>query len=156
VSDCDDVLLRVLLGATPDGPDLRHVESCARCAREVPQARALGRGLAAYAVPEPPRGLSARVVAAARPILARARRPAFAPLARALGAALLPLPVIVAANVVALRAAHHALGLVLPAALTSYLVFHWVALIVLLLGTTYAAVPLLAARQAAALEESHA
>jgi hypothetical protein len=157
MADCEDVLERLLLGAPLDEAAAAHVRGCARCAREAPAVRAIARTLAAYPVGDPPADLSARVVAAAAPLLARARRPSWGRLAAAIAAALVPLPAIVAGDVLAMRAAYRALSLVLPAALTSYLVFHWAALLALLLGMSYAAIPLLAERQVRlARGETHA
>jgi hypothetical protein len=54
------------------------------------------------------------------------------------------------------RGAYDLLHLLLPAALSAYVAFNYAALLALLLGLTYAAVPVLAARQAQLqLQEAH-
>ena len=114
------------------------------------------RLLDAYVVPEPPAALTAGVLRAAAPLLARRARPSWAALAPALVVALVPLPAILALDVVMVRGAYDLLHLLLPAALSAYVAFNYAALLALLLGLTYAAVPVLAARQnRLQLEEAH-
>jgi hypothetical protein len=105
-------------------------------------------------VPPPPADFVPRVLRAAAPLLAaRARRGA---LVRPLLVALLPLPLIVVANLAAAGLLHAVLSLVLPAPLTTYLVAQYGLFVLLALTLAYGAVPLLADRQArATLEESH-
>ena len=109
-----------------------------------------------YVVPDPPPGLSNAMLRAATPLLARQARPDWRALARALVVALVPLPAILALDVVMVRGAYDLLHLLLPAALSAYVAFNYAALLALLLGFTYAAVPVLAARQARLqLQEAH-
>jgi hypothetical protein len=146
---CDEILARVLLGEALDAAGAAHVQSCPRCGAEEPVVRALARALEADVAPAPPPGLHARVLGAAAPLLAEARHPAWHGLAaRAIAAALLLLPFVVGVDALVVRAVQRVLAEWLPAALETYLVVHLVALLTLALALTYAAVPLLAERQA--------
>ena len=114
------------------------------------------RLLDGYVVPAPPPALTAGMLRAAAPLLARHARPSWRALARALVVALVPLPAILALDVVMVRGAYDLLHLLLPAALSAYVAFNYAALLALLLGLTYAAVPVVAARQARLqLQEAH-
>jgi hypothetical protein len=114
------------------------------------------RLLDGYVVPDPPPALTAGVLRVAAPLLAQHARPSWRALARALVVALVPLPAILALDVVMVRGAYDLLHLLLPAALSAYVAFNYAALLALLLGLTYAAVPVLAARQARLqLQEAH-
>jgi hypothetical protein len=146
---CDDALAALLYAATPDADVVAHVDGCPSC-REERAAVAGARGaLAAAAAPAVPAGLGARVLRAAAPLLAlNARRAAWPAVARALAAALLPLPLILFLDWHLVRAAHAVLRSVLPDALSFYLVFNYAATLVLLLALTYGAVPILVERQA--------
>jgi hypothetical protein len=77
-------------------------------------------------------------------MLVRLRRRA---LARAIVVALLPLPLIVLVDALAVRAVGGLLAGLLPEAVVTYLVFHWTAALALWLALATAAVPLLAERQ---------
>ncbi|HYV58123.1 MAG TPA: hypothetical protein VE911_11275 [Candidatus Nitrosopolaris sp.] len=152
MTDCQDVLTALLLGEA-DTTALVHVRTCARCRAEEAAMHALAAQLAADTGPTPPPSLAPRVLAAAAPLLARnARRAAWRTtwpaVARALAAALLPLPAILVFDVALVRAIYALLGAVLPHGLSLYLVVNHAALLVLLLSLTYGAVPVLAARQA--------
>jgi hypothetical protein len=154
---CDDVLARLLLGATLDEAAAAHVRACARCAAQAPIVRGVARALEADVVPAPPASLSARTLTAAKPVLARHRRPEWRPHARAIAAALLPLPLVVTLDAYVARTAYRLLCAVLPSALSTYIVTSWTVTAALLLAATYAAVPLLAERQLRVQgEESHA
>lgn len=110
-------------------------------------------------LPTPPPGpeLAARVVAAARPLLAaHARRATVRAWLRPLLVALLPLPLLVAIDVSLVRALHALLSIALPEALSTYLAAQYALLLLLLAALGYAAIPVLADRQSrAALEERH-
>jgi hypothetical protein len=108
--------------------------------------------------PPPPPDLVPRTLAAARPLLAaHARRGRANAWARPLVVALLPLPLILAVDVLAVRALHDLLSIVLPGALSTYFAAQYALMVLLLLGLAYAAVPVLVDRQArAALEDVHA
>lgn len=148
MSECDDVLAAALLGATPTDAARAHASGCDRCRRELDDVRALGARLAAW-VPRPPSpALTNAVLRAAAPLLGQVRRARWRDVARAVGAALVPLPLVVAFDVLVVRRLHAALAALLPAGLSAYLVFNYAAMLALLLAATYAAVPLLAERQA--------
>jgi hypothetical protein len=141
---CDDVLSAIMLGLPlpPDGAS--HIEGCARCRAEAALAREV----------------AATFTAAAEPLLAarrRRRRVDWPLVLRAVGAALLPLPLILLVDVALVGVAYQLLASVLPQALTTYLVANLATTLALLLALTYAAVPLLAARQHAAhpFEDAH-
>jgi hypothetical protein len=115
------------------------------------------RVLGALDVPEMPAVLRARVLAAAAPLLAaHARRSSARLWLRPLAVALAPLPLVVVLNLTIVRLLHGLLATVLPDAVSTYLVVQHGLFVLLLAALTYAAVPLLADRQArAALEEMH-
>lgn len=98
-----------------------------------------------------------RTLAAAAPLLAaHARRTRVRVWLRPLAVALVPLPLVIAVDVVIARALYALLSLFLPDVVTTYLVAQYVILMLLLVGLTYAAVPVLAERQAhAMLENAH-
>jgi hypothetical protein len=96
----------------------------------------------------PPVGLTARVLRAAEPVLARAaRRAAWRALAAAIAIALVPLPAILFLDAALVLGTYALLSSVLPHALSVYLVSSYAAVLVVLLALTYAAIPLLAERQ---------
>lgn len=126
----------------------QHVRDCSECGGEPPPVEMAER-LAAYVVTIDAAALSRRVLAAARPELARLASAWFwRRLAAAVLAALLPLPVVLALNAVLLAALHTWASALLPAALVSYLVGSYAALLLLLFASTYAAIPLVLAREA--------
>ena len=148
---CDDVLATLLVRGVLDEAGVGHLRICAHCQEDEAVVRELSRSLAAYAVADPPAGLSARMLRAAASALAEnARRAAgvdWALVARAVGVALIPLPFIVFLDLQVLRAAYALLSAVLPNALGFYVVLNYTALLAFLLAATYAAVPVVAARQ---------
>jgi hypothetical protein len=107
--------------------------------------------------PPPPPDLAARTMAAAAPLLAmRARRAHARAWVRPLLVTLVPLPAILALDAAIVRALHSLLSVVLPEALSTYFSAQYALLALLLLAIGYAAVPVIAERQArAALEEAH-
>lgn len=113
--------------------------------------------LGPLAVPPTPPDLAPRVLAAAAPLLAvHARRTSAWAWLRPLAVALVPLPLVVVANVAAARLLHGLLSAILPDALSTWLVAQHAVFVLLLLGASYAAVPLIADRQArATLEDAH-
>ena len=113
--------------------------------------------LGALDTPEPPPATTARTLAAAAPLLAlHAGRTRWRTWLRPLVVSLVPLPAIVVADVALVRVLHAVLSLVLPSPLSVYLVGQYALVLALLLSLAYAAVPLVAERQARArLEESH-
>ena len=66
----------------------------------------VARLLDGYVVPDPPAALSAGVLRAAAPLLARSARPSWRALLPALVVALVPLPAILALDVVMVRGAY--------------------------------------------------
>ncbi|MCC6849075.1 MAG: hypothetical protein IT294_11295 [Deltaproteobacteria bacterium] len=78
----------------------------------------------------------------------------FAAPGAAVGAALLPLPLIVAIDLWALRAIHEALRRLLPEPLGFYVIVDYAAVLALLAAITYGAIPLLAERQARSRHEA--
>jgi hypothetical protein len=117
--------------------------------------RTLGALLQASPDPRPSPELWSAIERQTTPILghhADATRRAPSLLA-ALGAALLPLPVLVPLNLLSLWGLRTLLDSVLPGAISLALVAGQGMLIVLLLSLTYASVPLLASRQRRALLE---
>jgi len=107
--------------------------------------------------PPPAADLMPRMLAAAAPLLAaHVRRTSLRALLRPLVVALLPLPAILAFDATVVAALYGLLSLVLPAAVTTYLVVQYSLFVLLLLALAYAAVPVLVDRQArATLEEVH-
>jgi hypothetical protein len=158
MTDCDEVLTALLLGATLDFAAEAHLTACARCTAEHTRVRELSRTLAASPAPVPAPALLARTLRAAEPLLARnARRAAWTAFARALGAALIPLPAVLFADALLVRWVYGFLADLLPAPLGFYVVFNYAATLTVLLTITYAAIPILAERQVRLrLEESHA
>jgi anti-sigma factor RsiW len=145
---CDDVRTALLSRRVPDAALAAHLAACPRCADEREALRRIGEALAIDAPPAVPAGLAVRVRHAAEPLLERnARRAAWPALARALGAALLPLPAILFVDFHALRAAYTMLSSVLPGGLGLYVVFNHAATLTLLLALAYSAIPILAERQ---------
>jgi hypothetical protein len=158
MTDCAGVLAALFLGRPLDAPGRAHLAVCAHCQTEETALARVAGTLAADPAPPVPPGLGPRVLRAATPLLARnARRAARPALVRAVAVALLPLPLIVLLDAFVLRTAHALLSAVLPPALSTFVVFNYVALLALLFALTYGAVPILAAHQLRGLaEESHA
>jgi hypothetical protein len=117
----------------------------------------IARLLDAYAVPEPPAGLRPRTLAAAAPLLAASARPDWRMLVRALGAALVPLPVVLLVDAFVVQVLWSLAMAVLPRPLGVYVVANYAALLAVLLALAYAAVPVLVGRQSrASVELRHA
>ena len=114
--------------------------------------------LGPLAVPPPRPGLTRDVLAAAAPLLAaHARRTSARAWLRPLAVALLPLPLLVVADVWVVRTLHAALSWVLPSVLSTYFVAQYALALLLLATLGYAAVPILAERQMRSLpEDAHA
>jgi hypothetical protein len=132
------------MSAPPPDAIAVHGTECAECAASV---SAVGAALARAAAPPDAARLSALALARVRPELeARARAVFWRRLVRALAAALLPLPFIVAADLWALGSLYAVASAWLPSALATYLVVSYGATVLVLLGSVYAAIPLLLAR----------
>ena len=148
MTECDEILATLFLGGVLDADAAAHLSACPRCATEQVHVRRVAELLASHDVPPPASTLSARVLGAAAPLLARhARRAAWRTLARALAAALVPLPLIVFLDFYLVRAAYGVLDAVLPRALSLYVVFNYAATLTLLLALTYGMIPIVAERQ---------
>ena len=151
MTTCEDVSELRALGRPLGADALAHAQTCLRCQADERALSAVAGMLAAAAVPSVSPDLNARVLAAAAPLLAaNAARAARGRLVRALAAALVPLPAILALDFWLVRAAYDLLTRFLPDALSLYVVANWVGLLALLLALTYGAIPFLAARQAPA------
>jgi hypothetical protein len=144
---CADVEEALLLGRALDRAAAAHLAGCDACRAAEAELRALAGGLAADRAEPPPR-LEARVLAAATPLLARnAQREMWRRSLRAVAAALVPLPLVLAVNVLFARALYTWLQGVLPAELSLFVIWNYAALVALLCAAIYGAIPLLAARQ---------
>jgi hypothetical protein len=148
MTTCDEALTALMIDRGVDREVEAHVATCPRCAGEAAHVREAAAALAADRVPEPAPGLSARLLRAADPLLARnARRESWTTLGRALGAALVPLPALLFLDVLLLRWGYGLLAAVLPAPLGLYLVFSYGMTLTVLLALTYGAIPIVAERQ---------
>ena len=148
MSECDEVLARLFLRRPLDAGAAAHLSACPRCSSEQRHVRRVAEALASHDVPPPASTLSARVLGAAAPLLARhARRAAWRTLARALAAALVPLPLIVFLDFYLVRAMYGVLEALLPRALSLYVVFNYAATLTLLLALTYGMILIVAERQ---------
>ena len=129
-----------------DNPLTEHERECEECrAAALPIAELselLGRG----AAPVDPRPLSALALARVAPALqGRAQAVFWRRLVRALSAALLPLPLLIAADWWLLGRLYDVAAAWLPSAVAAYLVLSYAASLVVLIGGVYAAIPLLLA-----------
>ena len=110
--------------------------------------------LGALDTPPMPTDLTPRVLAAAAPLLAiHARRTSWRTFLRPLLVALLPLPLILAADVAIAGALYSLFSLVFPAVVSTVLVAQYAVVVLLSLALAYAAVPVLVDRQARAIFE---
>jgi hypothetical protein len=159
--DCDRRLAALLFDRAPAPDAAAHEATCPRCREEAPAARAVAAAFAGAPAIATHARLSPAVLLAAAPMLtANARRlpaAAWRRLAAAIAVAVLPLPAILFIGWHVLEAANRLLSSVLPGSLSFYLVATHGAVLALLLGITYGAVPLLAAHQLRLqLEDTHA
>ena len=121
-----------------------HAEECAECR---PHAAAVGAALERSAVSVDAAPLSALVLARAHvELLTRARATFWRRLVVVLAVALIPLPLVVAADLWALGWLYALASAWLPAVVATYLVISYGATVMVLLGSVYAAIPLLLAR----------
>jgi hypothetical protein len=146
--DCDALRETLVFGRPLDEVGRAHLAGCPRCREDEASLIAVARALAADPVPEPAPALAAHVLAAAEPVLARhTRRVAWTSVLRAVGLAIVPLPLILLLDVYLVGALHSLLSALLPPTLSLYLVVNYAALLAFLLALTYGAIPLIAARQ---------
>ena len=108
--------------------------------------------------PAPTSELTARVLMAATPLLAaHARRTSWRTFLRPLVVALLPLPLILAADAAIASWLYGLFSLVFPPVVSTVLVVQYALVVLMSLALAYAAVPLIVDRQArATFEEAHA
>jgi hypothetical protein len=149
--DCDTRLAGLLFDGSPAPDAAAHEASCSRCSGDAPAARTLASAFADAPAIVPSGRLSPGMLRAAAPLLAanalRLPPAAWPRMAAAIAVAVLPLPAILFLGWHALEVANRLLSSVLPATLSLYLVATHAAVLALLLGLTYGAVPLLAAHQ---------
>ena len=140
-ADHDDGVLPGRRGLTA------HVEACDACRIDTPPVDLIAARLSAATVPIDAAALSQRTTIGLRLELERCASAAlWRRAATGVLRALFPLPVVLACNVYLLRTAYDALLSLLPAAVAIYLVATEAALLVLLFAATYAAIPILLAR----------
>jgi hypothetical protein len=145
---CDQARVALALGRGDDPEVVRHLARCDLCRAEVAGLRLVATTLGGVRTPAPSAALATQVRAAAAPLLARnARRATWRAVARAVTAAVLPLPLLLLVDGYLVRAAYDALRAVFPAALSLYFVFNYTTLLAVLLTLAYGAIPLLAERQ---------
>jgi hypothetical protein len=127
---------------------VEHVESCSDCEGEALPLAELRTALRCETIGLDSAVLSQRVAAMIAPELARMAARAFRRRV-ALGVllALIPLPAVLAYDAFVLRTIHAVLSFLLPEALVAYLVASMGLSILLLIATSYAAIPLLVHRQ---------
>jgi hypothetical protein len=126
-----------------------HARECRECAEVPPDVAAVADALRAYLVALDVAALSHGALLVLRPELARLASNWFwQRLARVTLAAVLPLPLIVAADGYLLALFYRWAAGFMPHVVAVYLVLSYAALQVLLFAATYAAIPLVLARQA--------
>ena len=134
-----------------------HVATCAECAIDPVALDRMRTVLRSEPIRIDASLLSHRVAAMVAPELARLGARAFRRrVAIGVLLALLPLPIVLAYDALLLRAAHAVLSFLLPEALVLYLVAGMGLTALLLIATSYAAIPLLVHRQIAASRTSTA
>lgn len=128
-----------------------HVEGCSDCRVEPLKIDELRTALRREAIHLDSALLSRRVAEMVAPELARLAARAFRRrVAVGVLLALIPLPAVLAYDAFVLRAIHAVLSFLLPEALVAYFVASIALSILLLIATSYAAIPLLVHRQLAA------
>lgn len=130
-----------------DNPLSEHVRDCEECRGGGAPLASLTALLDASAAPLDAERLSRLVVARVAPTLqARAQATFWRRLAGTLAAALLPLPLVVGIDLWLLGWLYALIAAWLPSSLALYVVISYAATLLVLLGSTYAAIPLLLAR----------
>ena len=131
----------------PDNPLAAHARECEDCRGSAAPIAQLSTLLDAGALALDAAGLSRRVLARVAPELqARAQAAFWRRLGRTFGAALVPLPLLVVADFWLLGWLYDLAAAWLPSALAAYLVLSYAASLLVLIGSVYAAIPLLLAR----------
>ena len=124
-----------------------HARECDECRNSAPPLGELSARLDAGAAAVDAASLSRLVLARIAPELrARAQAVFWRRLVRALAAALLPLPLVIAADLWLLGWLYALIAAWLPSGLAVYLVASYAATLLVLIGSAYAAIPLLLAR----------
>lgn len=140
-----------------DNPLAVHVRECADCRDQAMPVEALSAVLDSGALAIDTGALSQHALARLAPELQRRADALFwRRLLRALAVALVPLPLVVIADLRLLAWLYDAAATWLPSGLVAYLVLSYAASLVVLIGSTYAAIPLLLARPVAAAEAAPA
>jgi hypothetical protein len=134
----------------------RHVEECDECRSHPPAIDRIDRALASSRIAIDSSALSRLAMAAARPVLqASAMRLFWRQVAAVIVVALVPLPMIVAYDTVLLGLLHVAVSAVLPSAVAAYVVFMYASSLLFLFAVSYAAIPVLMARNAMPNPSTH-
>jgi hypothetical protein len=124
-----------------------HVAECEDCRADAARVGQLAARLDANGVDIDASRLSCLALAAAAPELqARAQAAFWRRLVRALAAALVPLPLVVAADVWWLGRVYDVAAAWVPASLAADFVLSYAVSLLVLIGSAYAAIPLLLAR----------
>lgn len=130
-----------------DNPLAVHVRECEDCRTTPPPVAALAARLDTSSVQIDAQRLSRLALARVAPALqTRAEAAFWRRLVRTLAAALLPLPLLLAADWWLLGRLYDVAAAWLPSAVAAYFVFSYAASLLVLLGSVYAAIPLLLAR----------
>lgn len=135
------------MSQSPTNPLRQHVADCDECAAVAPPIDRLTALLDASHVEPDVVGLSRRVMATAQPLLqAIALRRYRRQVAAAVVVALAPLPLILAYDAYLLRLLHAATSALLGGPLATYIVASYAACLLFLFAASYAAIPILMAR----------
>lgn len=133
--------------ARPDNPLVEHARSCEECRGGAAPLASLTALLDANAVQVDAGRLSRQVLESAAPALrARAQAAFWRRLIRTLAVALVPLPLVVGVDLWLLGWLYAFTAAWLPTSLALYVVVSYAASLLVLIGSTYAAIPLLLAR----------
>lgn len=129
---------------TPGNVDAlqRHVEECDECRAAPPTIARVATLLNASVVPIDLMALSRRTLLQLQPEVARLGAAVlWRRVAAAVLLAVVPLPAVLAYDAYLLRTLYGLVSALLPATLAAYLIFGYAAFLMLLFGTTYAAIP---------------
>lgn len=127
---------------------VEHMRECEECRHADLPARSLMAALDGDTPTVDVSSLSNRVLAASRPVLSRrASRLWWQRVALAAAVGSLPLPLVVAWDGYVLRSLYVLMSALLPTSVATYVVVTYGAILMLLLGATYAAIPLLTPRR---------
>jgi hypothetical protein len=126
-----------------------HAADCDGCRRQPPAVDRIDTALAGSRVPIDAAALSRQAFAAAQPALrAVAMRHFWRQVAAVIVLALAPLPAIIAYDTVLLRLVHAVASALLPSTVAAYIVFMYASSLLFLFAVSYAAIPVLMARNA--------